>query len=126
MDIYQLISQRQSDRAFSPQRIEREVLDRIAGAALLSPSACNSQPWHLIVVDDEEKCAQVSLDRDEHLGIAGSRPHHHRGGMPQFHRTRGRMAQEQAFSTYRLRHTRRQHHPCSHPRGRGELHRGMV
>ena len=57
MDIYQLISQRQSDRAFSPQRIEREVLDRIAGAALLSPSACNSQPWHLIVVDDEEKCA---------------------------------------------------------------------
>ena len=60
MDIYQLISQRQSDRAFSPQRIEREVLDRIAGAALLSPSACNSQPWHLIVVDDEEKCAHVS------------------------------------------------------------------
>lgn len=55
MDFIDFISTRQSDRAFDPDRpVEKEKIDRIIEAVRLAPSACNSQPWHLIVVDDPE------------------------------------------------------------------------
>lgn len=55
MDFLELVSTRQSDRAFDPTRpVEKEKLDRIIEAARLAPSACNSQPWHFIVVDEPE------------------------------------------------------------------------
>ncbi len=55
--IYELIEQRQSDRAYDADKpVEREKTERIIEAARLAPSACNSQPWHFIVVDDHEKC----------------------------------------------------------------------
>ena len=50
-----LVSQRQSDRSFDASRpVEKEKIERILEAARLSPSACNAQPWHFIVVDDPE------------------------------------------------------------------------
>lgn len=54
-DFLSLASRRQSDRAFDTQRpVEKEKLQRILEAACIAPSACNSQPWHFIVVDDPE------------------------------------------------------------------------
>lgn len=56
-----LAQQRQSDRAFDPGRpVEKEKLQRILQAACVAPSACNSQPWHFIVVDDPELKNQVA------------------------------------------------------------------
>lgn len=50
-----LAKQRQSDRAFDPDRpVESDKLHRILEAARFAPSACNSQPWHFIVVDDPD------------------------------------------------------------------------
>ncbi len=55
MDFLEFVSTRQSDRAFDPNRmVEKEKLERIIQAARLAPSACNAQPWHLIVVDEPE------------------------------------------------------------------------
>ena len=55
MDFLQFVSTRQSDRAFDPERpVEKEKLDRILEAARMAPSACNAQPWQIIVVDDPE------------------------------------------------------------------------
>lgn len=55
MDFLSLVKQRQSDRAFDPERtVEPEKLERILEAGRLAPSSCNSQPWHFIVVDDPE------------------------------------------------------------------------
>lgn len=52
---YELVKQRQSTRAFdTTQNVDREIINRILEAGRLSPSACNSQPWHFIVVDDPE------------------------------------------------------------------------
>ena len=49
-----LAAQRQSDRAFDPSRpVEKEKIMRILETARVAPSACNSQPWHFVVVDDE-------------------------------------------------------------------------
>lgn len=53
MDFLSLVSTRQSDRAFDPDHpVEKAKIERIVEAARLAPSACNAQPWHLIVVDD--------------------------------------------------------------------------
>jgi len=50
----EIISTRQSDRKYSDKPVEKEKLDRIIEAARISPSACNGQPWHFIVVTDRE------------------------------------------------------------------------
>ena len=61
MDIYDLIEKRQSDRAYDSSRtVEPEKIEPIVSAVRLAPSACNSQPWHLIVVDDPEKVKVVA------------------------------------------------------------------
>ena len=61
MDFYQLIRQRQSDRAYDTDRaVPREALERIVDAARLAPSACNSQPWHFIVVDQPDLRSEVA------------------------------------------------------------------
>lgn len=55
MDFIDFIASRQSDRAFDPEKaIEKDKIERIIEAVRLAPSACNSQPWHLIVVDEPE------------------------------------------------------------------------
>lgn len=54
-DFVQLVTDRQSDRAFdSNKQVETEKIHRILEAARLAPSACNSQPWHFIIVDEPE------------------------------------------------------------------------
>jgi len=52
MDFKSLVSARQSDRSYLDQPLEPDKLARILECARLSPSACNAQPWHIIVVDD--------------------------------------------------------------------------
>lgn len=47
-----LMKRRQSDRKYLDRPVERDKIERIAEAGRLSPSACNGQPWHFIVVDD--------------------------------------------------------------------------
>ena len=54
MDFKSLVLARQSDRSYLDRPVEKEKLARILECARLSPSACNAQPWHIIVVDDTE------------------------------------------------------------------------
>ncbi len=53
MDFLNLISKRQSCRSYSSQPVPREALERCLEAVRLAPSACNSQPWHFILVESE-------------------------------------------------------------------------
>ncbi len=58
---FDLAHYRQSDRAFDPNRpVEKEKIERILEAARMAPSACNSQPWHFIVVDNPELKNEVA------------------------------------------------------------------
>ncbi len=52
MRFLELASQRQSDRAFTAQNVSRDDLLQCVQAAQLAPSACNSQPWKFIIIDD--------------------------------------------------------------------------
>jgi len=56
----ELVNNRQSDRAYLDKPVEQDKLDRILEAARLAPSACNAQPWKMIVVTDPEKRHQVA------------------------------------------------------------------
>ena len=54
MELEQVIAQRRSIRKFTSQPVEREKINACLEAARLAPSACNSQPWHYIVIDDPQ------------------------------------------------------------------------
>jgi nitroreductase len=47
-----LVNQRFSARDYLDQKVEREKIELCLEAARLAPSACNSQPWRFIVIDD--------------------------------------------------------------------------
>ena len=54
------LSSRQSDRAYLDKKVEKDKLERILEAGRMAPSACNSQPWKFIVVDDPYLLGLVS------------------------------------------------------------------
>lgn len=54
MDFERLAGCRQSDRKYRPQPVENDKLVRCLEAARVAPSACNSQPWKFVVVDDRD------------------------------------------------------------------------
>ncbi len=49
-----LLSGRHSCRAFRPDPVPREVIDRIIATAQKVPSWCNAQPWQVVVTGAEE------------------------------------------------------------------------
>jgi nitroreductase len=54
MKFIELASKRYSVRSYSDKPVEREKIMRCIEAARFSPSACNSQPWHFVIVDEKE------------------------------------------------------------------------
>lgn len=54
MDFEKLQLARESCRVYSDRPVSREILTHLVDVARLSPSACNSQPWRYIVVDEPE------------------------------------------------------------------------
>ncbi|OGX55336.1 MAG: hypothetical protein A2306_06550 [Omnitrophica WOR_2 bacterium RIFOXYB2_FULL_38_16] len=54
MNFLELVKKRQSCRKYLPGIIKKETMVRCLEAARLAPSACNSQPWHFIVVNTPE------------------------------------------------------------------------
>jgi nitroreductase len=62
MKFLELVEQRFSVRKFKNQPVERDKITRCLEAAWLAPSACNSQPWKYIVVDDPELKDKVARE----------------------------------------------------------------
>ncbi len=54
MALLDLLKARKSVRGFLDRPVEREKIMMCLEAARLAPSACNSQPWKFIVVDDKQ------------------------------------------------------------------------
>jgi len=54
MAFLDLVKQRRSVREFLSTPVERDKVMMCLEAARLAPSACNSQPWRFIVVDDDQ------------------------------------------------------------------------
>jgi len=60
MNIYELLNKRISARQYLPDGVQRAVIERILEGVRISPSACNKQPWHFIVVQDKMLKEQVA------------------------------------------------------------------
>ncbi len=54
MGFNELIKQRQSVRKYQDKAVEQEKIEQLIEAVHIAPSACNSQPWKLIIVNDPE------------------------------------------------------------------------
>ncbi len=67
MDFKSLVLARQSDRSYLDQPIEKDKLASILECARMAPSACNAQPWHIIVVDNPEIKNKVADATSEKL-----------------------------------------------------------
>ena len=60
MEFAELVLKRQSDRKYAPKMVDRADVVKCLEAARMAPSACNSQPWKFVVVDDRAKLAELS------------------------------------------------------------------
>lgn len=60
MVISDLITERQSVRKYLDRPVEKEKIMQIAEAVRLAPSACNSQPWKLVIVNEPELKERVA------------------------------------------------------------------
>lgn len=65
MNFIELIQIRESCRNYTGEPVPHEKLEAVINAALLAPSACNSQPWSFVVVENPKdvrraaECVQV-------------------------------------------------------------------
>ena len=63
MEVFEAIRKRHSVRSYLPDVVPSGKLERILEAARLAPSAGNIQPWHFIVVTDQQKRKELSKGR---------------------------------------------------------------
>jgi nitroreductase len=68
MSFLDLARRRQSDRGYIDRKVARESIERCLEAAMLAPSACNSQPWFFVVMDEPELRTEVA-EQLHHLGM---------------------------------------------------------
>ena len=59
MDVFECVRTRLTVRRFKPDPVPDEVVERLLRAAQWAPSSRNQQPWHLVVVKDREKLAEL-------------------------------------------------------------------
>jgi nitroreductase len=61
--VFEAVQKRCSIRAYSSASVPREKLIKILEAARLAPSAGNLQPWHFVVVTNNEKRQKIAENR---------------------------------------------------------------
>lgn len=59
MDFKNLVLKRQSDRKYKADKVEKEKIEMCIEASRLAPSACNSQPWTFIMVNNEDLVKEI-------------------------------------------------------------------
>lgn len=57
-----LIEERQSVRRFSNKEVELHKIETCIEALRLAPSACNSQPWKVVIVNETELVGKVAKE----------------------------------------------------------------
>ncbi|MEM3404099.1 MAG: nitroreductase family protein [Nitrososphaeria archaeon] len=60
MGVFEAIVRRRSVRSYTDREIPKDVLIKLLEAARLAPSARNSQPWHFVIVTDQEKKKRIA------------------------------------------------------------------
>lgn len=69
-----LMKKRRSIRIFQDRKIERDKIDKIIQAVLLSPSSKNNNPWKFIIVDDKELLLKLSEAKNQGSQFVANSP----------------------------------------------------
>lgn len=83
MDVFEALERRRSVRSFLPDAVPVHALERIVGAAVLAPSAMNTQPWQFYVTTGAtrdrvgEAMAHGTKHLEEFLDVMGPELHSH-------------------------------------------------
>jgi len=66
-EFYSEMNLRRTVRDFSPESIEREIIENCIKTAGTAPSGANKQPWHFVVVSDPEikKEIRIAAEKEE-------------------------------------------------------------
>lgn len=59
MEIFEVLKSRRSIRSYTPDPVSDEIIASLLEVAMLAPSAGNQQPWHFVVIRDEQKLQRV-------------------------------------------------------------------
>ena len=59
MKFYEVIEKRRTIRDFEEEKIPKEVINRIIGAALKAPSNDHMRDWHYIVIQDKNVVSKL-------------------------------------------------------------------
>ena len=70
MDVFDVIKERRSVRAYADKPVEKEKLDKIFEATRLAPSACNYQEWRFVVVTEKSKREALMVAADKQKFVA--------------------------------------------------------
>lgn len=60
MNYSELLKNRRSIRDFKDKNVPTEIIQEILHEACLAPSACNTQPWRFIVIQDQQIMKKIS------------------------------------------------------------------
>ena len=60
LEVFEAIQKRYSVRLYLKKKVPSNLISKVLEAARLAPSASNRQPWHFIVVTDEEKKKKIA------------------------------------------------------------------
>lgn len=69
LDTISAIRQRRAIRSYTPQRLEKQVVEELIDAAIQAPTAVHREPWAFAVIQDKERLRQYS-DRAKALLLA--------------------------------------------------------
>ena len=59
MEFLELVKLRESVRGYIDKEVEEEKILKCIEAARLAPSACNSQPWKFVVINNKEILSEI-------------------------------------------------------------------
>lgn len=71
---FELLKNRRSIRKYLPQRVEREKIDRILQAALMSPASKRSNGWEFWVVEQRTLLEQMAACRPQGSKLLANAP----------------------------------------------------
>lgn len=60
MDFFELVNKRESVRGYIDKEVSKDIIEKIIETARVAPSACNSQPWKFVVVNDKKVVKNIA------------------------------------------------------------------
>lgn len=58
-DVLKFFTSRRSIRSYKDKPVEKEKIELLLKAAMSAPSACNTQPWEIIVITEKERIDEL-------------------------------------------------------------------